>query len=123
MMAALRSRVYWKGMDRSVAAFVKGCKVCQFRQLKSNTYRQMRVKPPRGPGIRLAVDVWSCSYGSLLTAIDLHSQYPFAEVIDDKSASSVCNAMQNILAAIRSPLEILTDNGGEFCGHKFQNLL
>jgi hypothetical protein len=123
MLAALRTRVYWKKMDHHVSEFVKGCRICQFRHLSNNQYRQMRIKPPTGPGIRLAIDCWSAGGGTALTAIDLHSNYPFAEPLLNKEAKSVCDALQNILSYIRSPLEIISDNGGEFCNEMFSRLL
>ena len=59
MLAVLRTRVYWKKLSSQVAEFVAGCRICQHRHLKNAVYRQMRIKPPRGPGIRLAIDCWS----------------------------------------------------------------
>jgi hypothetical protein len=123
MLAVLRTRVYWKHMNTNVAEFVKGCRICQFRHLKNNKYQQMRIKPPRGPGLKLAVDVWSSEGKSALTCICMHSSYPFAEQIPNKESSTVCNALQNILSYIRSPVEIVTDNGGEFTSNLFTELM
>ena len=123
MLAVLRTRVYWKKLSSQVAEFVAGCRICQHRHLKNAVYRQMRIKPPRGPGIRLAIDCWSGGGCTALTAIDLHSSYPFAEPIPDKRAQSVCNALQNILSYMRKPLEILSDNGPEFVNETFKQLM
>ena len=123
MLAVLKTRVYWKHMNTHVAEFVKGCKVCQFRHLKNSTYTHMRIKPPRGPAVKLAIDCWSGGGGIALTAICLHSQYPFAEELTNKEAKQMCNAMQNILAYIRAPLEVISDNGGEFTSESFETML
>jgi hypothetical protein len=123
MVMAMKTRVYWKGMDRQVMEFVKGCRVCQFRQLKNNKFKNIRIKPPAGPGVRLAIDCWSGGGGMALTAIDLHSNYPFAEQIENKEASTICNAFQNMLAYMRTPTEVLSDNGGEFQNELFSRLM
>jgi len=110
-------------MNTHVSEFVKGCKICHFRQLQNSKYRHMRIAPPKGPGIRLAIDCWSCGGVTALTAIDLHSQYPFAEELPNKEALTICNALQNILSYMHTPLEILSDNGGEFVNEHFTKLM
>ena len=125
MLAALRTRVYWRHMTRQVAEFVKGCRVCQFRHLTSNKYRQLRVTPPKGPGIRMAIDCWSIEGGAqlFLTAIDLHSQYPYAEQIQSHHAENIIEALSKIFSYFRPPLEILSDNGSEFKNDKVERYL
>ncbi len=123
MIAVLKPWVFWKGMVKQITQFVKGCRVCQLGELKRDAHRMIRIQPPVGPGLRLAVDVWSIDGCMALTAIDLHSQYPFAEPLQDKSATQVCTALQNILAYMRTPQEILSDNGSEFKNKDFARLL
>ena len=123
MLAAMKTKVHWKQMSRHTADFVRGCRICQHRNLKANEYKQIRIKPPSAPGIRLAIDTWSGGGGIALTAMDLHSCYPFAEEIPNKEALTICDAMQNILAGIRNPLEIISDNGTEFRNDHFKKLM
>ena len=122
VVSVLRSRCYWKNMHRHIAEFVKNCTFCQRQGVKSNEYRQMRIRPPAGPGVRLAVDLWKCAHGMCLTAIDLFSQFPFAEVIEDARSVTVCNALQNIFQYV-TPKEILSDNGPEFISQHFAALM
>ena len=123
MLAVMCTRVYWKQMTKQVAEFIKRCRICHFKHLKNNKYPQMCVKPPLGPGLRFAIDCWTGGGQSALTVINLHSQYPFAKPLPDKSAKSVCNAQQNILAFMCKPLEILSDNWGEFVNDSMSRLL
>ena len=122
MVFALRSRCYWKNMYRNISDFVRNCTICQRQGLKANQYKRLSIKPPAGPGARLAIDLWKCEYGMCLTAIDLFSQYPFAEVIEDGKSLTVCNALQNIFSFV-TPREILSDNGGEFISDDFAQLM
>ena len=123
MIAVLKPRVFWKGMVKQIAQFVKGCRVCQLGKLKRDAHPMIHIQPPVGPGLWLAVDVWSIDGCMALTAIDLHSQYPFAEPLQDKSVTQICTALQNILAYMRTPQEILSDNGSEFKNKDFTRLL
>ena len=123
MLSVLRTRMYWKGMDKQVAAFVKGCQVCIHKNLKKADYPQLRIRPPIKPFVRLALDCWKADGQAALTAICLSTQYPFAEKLDHVDADCVCNAFSNILAQIPTPAEIVTDNGTEFNNEKFKHLL
>ena len=122
MIRALRTRCYWKGLHKHVKEFVRNCKICQRVKIKANEYSQLRIKPPAGPGVRMAVDLWKCSHGTCLTAIDLYSQYPYAVSISDARAETVCDAMQEIFTSVQ-PLEIISDNGPEFKSFLFAELL
>jgi hypothetical protein len=124
MLAALLPKVYWKGMQNQIACFVRGCRTCTFRHLSERKRKPIRIAPPLKPGKRIAVDVWTGGGGKLLTAMCLHSMYPFAKAIPDKSAESVNEALQEILAEIGGdPVEILTDNGAEFTNGDWKKLL
>ncbi len=72
---------------------------------------------------RLAVDLWTCEFGTALTAMDLHSQYPFMVFIKDKTFEETMRAVTEILAEIATPWEILLDNGKEFTGKEFREVL
>ena len=122
LLNAMRLKVYWKHMYTQVTEFCKGCKICQFRTMKANQPKQLSIHPPTGPGQRIAMDLWSMDHRVALTAICLFSQYPFAVAIKDKSAESVAEAAQDILAHFRNPKEILTDRGTEFENHLFRKL-
>ena len=62
--------------------------------------------------------MWECGGGIALTAMDLHSMYPFAVQIPDKTGQSIA-----ILSQMPDPVEILSDNGPEFRSQVFTKLL
>ena len=123
MLSTLKQRVYWKRMDKQVAAFVQGCQICRYKRLAADKHPLIHIKPPLGPGKRLAIDCWECGGYIALTGICLHSQYPFAVEIADKQGSTVASALQDILAMCRDPTEILSDNGPEFMCKEMRELL
>ncbi len=69
--------------------------------------------------VRLAVDLWMCEFGTALTAMDLHSQYPFIVFLKDKTSEETARPLSEILAGIATPWEILLDNSKEFMGKEF----
>ena len=123
MQETLKRRVYWKKMNKDIAEFVKGCEICRIKNLKDPLYQNISRKPPMGPMHRLAVDLWSTKHHSALTAMCLHSNYPFLIEIPDKTSKSAANALSEILATFRTPEVVLTDNGPEFVGPEFNEVL
>ena len=128
-LAVLQEKVYWKGMQKTVARYIAGCRECQLKTLKKHSYSYLHDDPPSTPFSKLAVDFVS-GYGktkrgnvAVLTAIDTHSQYPFAIPTPDKTAASAVSAFTEILATANSCQTVLSDNGPEFTSDAFQQLL
>jgi hypothetical protein len=113
LLAAMRTRVYWKRMSVHVADFVRCCKICQFRHLKNSSYQHMRIKPPKGPGTRLAIDLWSAAGHTALTAIDLMSQYPFAEPVKSNNVRHIIYFLLAHLSYVADLIYCLNTNKGD----------
>ncbi len=130
MIQTLKARVYWRGMSKNIRAYVNGCPVCQIKNLKRDSYEFKHDQPPLKPWRRLAIDLAGQGYGktpdgnvAVLTAICMHSQYPFAEPIKDKTAKSVVQAMMKILNTVNTCCKVLSDNGPEFKSAEFAQLM
>ena len=131
MVEALRRRVYWRGMNRQIKRYVAGCSVCQLKNLKADSYPFKHSDPEKsGPWVRLAVDIAGSGFGpskrgnvAVLTAMCMHSQYPFAIPIPDKTSQSVINALTTILNQVNVCRKVLSDNGPEFTAKDFQKFL
>ena len=122
MLSVLQPRVYWKTICKDVDRLVWDCKPCWIKMLPL-PLQNLGVDPPHKPMMRLAVDLWMCEFGMALTAMDLHSQYPFIVFLKDKTSEETARALSEILAGIATPQEILSDNGKEFMGKEFQEVL
>ena len=81
-------------MDQEIRAIVTNCKICRICQLKTQMRPSISIAPPKGPGRRLAIDLWKCGENLYFTAIDMFAQYPYAISIPDKSCESTVRAMQ-----------------------------
>ena len=122
MLATIKKQLHWKKMTRNIAVFVQSCQLCKLKAVKADVLKSVSVKTPLGPGKRLAIDLWTTDNGNVivLTAMCLHSQYPFAEMLPDKTSVSVVDKLANILMQLAHPIEIVCDNGPEFTSQHFK---
>ena len=130
MIDSLRFRVYWKGMAKQIRQFVSGCPTCMLRTLKQDSYPLKHDNPPSGPWKRMAMDFAGSGYGetkdgnkAVLTVICLHSQYPYAVPVKDKTAASAVVALNSVLSQVSSCQELLSDNGPEFASEEMKRYL
>ncbi len=108
-----------KDMDR----LVWDCELCWIKTLQPLPLQNLGVDPPHKLMVRLAVDLWTCESGTALTTMNRHSQYPFIVFLKDKTLEETARVISEILAGIATPQEILSDNGKEFMGKEFQEVL
>ena len=120
---ALKNKVYWKGIRKDITTYTRECLSCQLKTAKPLQFSNLGGPIPSAPMQRLAVDLWSCSFGTTLTVMDMFSMYPFIVFLPDKTSCSVARAFTEVLAAITMPKQVLSDNGKEFVGKDFQDLL
>ena len=59
----------------------------------------------------------------LLTILDCFSRFLFVKVLKSKSASATAKAFKEVLALGRHPEVLQTDQGGEFTGNAFQEVI
>ncbi len=123
MMNILKPQVYWKTMCKDMDSLVRDCKPCCIKTLHPLLLQNLGVDPPHKPMMRLAVDLWICKFGTTLTVIGLHSQYPFIVFIKDKTLEETARVLSEILVGIATPQKILLDNSKEFMGKEFQEVL
>ena len=130
MLDSLRYRVYWRGMAKQIRAFVAGCATCILRTLKQDSYPFKHSGPPLRPWNKLAMDFAGSGYGvskdgnvAVFTVMCLHSQYPFAVPVKDKTASSAVIALNQVLAQVNNVSEILSDNGPEMTSEEMKTFL
>jgi transposase InsO family protein len=124
-MAQVELRAYWVGWHGDVNRYCKTCPQCA---------RYFRGKPPRQgylqhapigePFERIAIDLTGphprSRSGSvyILTVLDIFSKWVEAIPIRNKECATVAKALVDVVfARYGIPLQILSDNGGEFEGN------
>ena len=115
---------YWPGMDADITEHLKTCHKCQAGRIDHRPAPALLtpLPQPTEPNMRIHADL----FGSLkdlgrgkryiLTITDAFTKYVELVALPNKEASTVCEAIFNRwICRYSLPLEIVTDQGGEFC--------
>jgi transposase InsO family protein len=112
---------WWPSMTADAERYVRGCLTCQRVGRQAAPKLAQRGRPVgEFPLDLVAMDVLQMpisktGYRYILTMVDYHTRYAWAEPLFDKSAGSVVQAyMKHLVWTHGGAQRLLTDNGGEF---------
>ena len=129
-LALLQAKVWWHTYRSDLAVFIQACdKCCSFAD--KSKVKQSRLRPSLvgEPCQRFSIDltgphVMSNGYVYILTCIDVFSKFLIAVPLRSKTAENVVQAlMKHVMLKWGTPVEILSDNGGEFTADVNKELL
>ncbi len=115
---------YWPGMDASIADHLQTCTKCQ---LGCTDHRPppallTPLPQPTEPNMRIHADLFGPlrdmgrNKKYILTITDAFTKYVELVALPNKEAPTVCEAIFNRwICRYSVPIEIVTDQGGEFC--------
>ena len=143
MSTTLKAHFTWRGMDSDILKYVRACPVCQ--KCKKTAVRPVGHLPLRSqrsvvPFERVHVDLvgpWNITTEILgtpnrvkkiklvaLTMICEASLWPDIAKLENATAWHVAKKFDSTwLCRYPRPSTVIFDNGGEFCGDEFQELL
>lgn len=132
-LAACRQQFRADKLWKIVDSCIKGCEVCQKYKTHCNgptkrepLYKRQTVRP----GELLAVDLMDLGRTprgncALLVAVDLHSKFGYGIPLRSKKSAAVADALERVVfvSSVHVPDTILSDNGPEFRGEPFKQML
>jgi hypothetical protein len=143
MQATLRENFYWPGVDAAVEKIVRMCAICQKGKLtavKKYGKIPLPASPHLTPWEEVHIDLispWDVCYNSsavpgkstiekihALTAIDKATGWPeFTAILNKTSYHVAIQFNSTWLCPYPHPTKVIYDNGTEFVGQEFQELL
>ena len=132
--ATISQHFHWKGIKNDVKHFVRSCHTCQVYKRAHKQYGLLPLSSPETiPWNTVQVDLidpWTMKRGKVeleflaLTAIDPVTCWPEFTMVTSKSSVVVANAFDTQwLCRYPRPRYVIHDNGSEFIGMEFQELL
>ena len=133
-LATIGQDFHWRGMKRDANNFVRACKSCQLFKRSNRQYGLLPLSNPETvPWNTIQIDMigpWKMTRGEVsleflaFTIIDPVTCWPEFVLTTSKSASAAANALDiQWLCRYPRPAFCVHDNGNEFTGIEFQELL
>ena len=118
---ALRSKVFWPGMDVEAENLCKTCHGCQITSRKSNPEPIRTTKLPLEPWSELAVDFLGPlpSGEHIMVVIDYYSRFFEIAYMKSITAEKTVKELENMFLIHGLPNSIKSDNGPQFISQVF----
>jgi transposase InsO family protein len=127
---AVKGYYYHPDLLKTAAKITQECEICQRFKVYSRGGQPVMERAVVSPYDQYALDVLQLEQATnglkyLVVGIDMASRFVHAVPVRDKTARTVSRAVEErILPALpRIPVSVLTDNGKEFTGGTFSDLL
>ena len=123
MKRRLRTKVWWKNMDKMVENFVINCNGCMLTLAPGPPLPMARTELPIDSFVEVAVDFLGPlpSGESLFVLVDYYSRWPEVIPMKEISTESMIKNLDNIFTHFGYPQVIRCDNGPQFKSEKFKN--
>ena len=120
-----RSCLYWPGINKEIEACVGKCELCQRHQPSQSSEPDMPISDelPQVPWYTLGCDLLTLNNQDYLLIADYHSKYPILEKLSTSSSEKVAEISHKYFSMFGIPNRIISDNGPQFIGRAFQQML
>ena len=126
----VQRRAYWVGWTATVQRVLKECPQCQsYQRGKPSRKGEMQTMSVGAPLERIGIDVTGpfpkSSRGNkfMVTLVDHYTKWAEAYPVPNHEAPTVARVLvEQFIVRFGVPVEILSDQGSEFCSHLFTEL-
>lgn len=129
-LRAIKANYYWSAMDNEVKEYVQSCLICATIKTTRQKETPQRPHTPRRPWQMISIDILGpyekSRFGNTHAniAVDLFSKWVEVQPVSCATTNRVVTFLEReIFARWGTPEVIITDNGGQFLGNRYENLL
>ena len=119
-----KERVFWPGYTSDIEKMVRSCSTCQKYLPNQQAEPLMQHELPRGPWVKLGMDMFSIGDDEYLLIGDYFSKYPIVKKIAKPVTSqAVVKVTKETFGLFGIPECVMSDNGPHFVGYPFKELM
>ena len=121
-----KASVYWPGIYKDIELLVSSCMLCQKHQssLPKEPLEPLLPNLPSIPWHTIGTDLFTHEGENYLIVTDYHSKFPLIESLgNDSSSSKIAKLTSKIFSIFGTPNAIISDNGPQFQGTAYQQML
>jgi hypothetical protein len=124
MKRVARSYVWWPKMDQNIEDLSKSCSACQSNRDDPAAAPLHPWTWPAKPWQRIHIDFAGPFLGKMFfLVVDAHSKWPEAFEMPSTTSSATIRVLRHLFAAYGLPLQLVSDNGPQFCSQEFSTFL
>ena len=118
---ALRSKVWWPGIDKAVETYCRSSHGCQLVARPAAPEPIRSTTLPVGPWIDVGVDLLGPlpSGHSILVVVDYYSRYYKYSILQSTTTEKVLDSLDDMFSRQGWPMTIKSDNGPQFRSDEF----
>ena len=109
-----KESVFWPGITKDIESKVKDCTICQENAPSQTKETMQSHEVPRGPWIKLGMDLFEHNKRQYLLIVDYFSKFPFIRKLHGLSTGTVINELKGIFSENGIPKVIISDGGPQF---------
>lgn len=120
-----KASIYWPGINDDIEQLIKRCLPCQTYQASQakEPLESISAELPNIPWHTISTDLFSLDGKTYLIIADYYSKYPLVEALPTLSSKAVAEKTRKIVAMFGIPNTIISDNGPQFVGKEYQDLM
>ena len=120
-----KSSIYWPGINEEIAELVNRCELCQKHQSSQAKEKMESIVAdiPNVPWNTVSSDLFTFEGRNFIIIADYFSKYPLVEQLDSMSSKTVAQKTMRIFSMFGIPNTMISDNGPQFIGKEYQELM
>ena len=104
-----KESVFWPGITKDIESKVKDCLTCQENSSSQTKEVLHSHKVPRGPQIKLGIDLFEHNEKHYILPVDYFSKFPVIRQLHSLSTGTVINELKRIFSEV-----VISDGGPQF---------
>ena len=109
-----RESVFWPGITKDIENKVKDCVICQQNSTSQTRETMHSHDTPRGPWIKLGIDLFEHNKKQYLLVVDYFSKFPIIRRLHSLGTGSVISELKGIFGENGIPGILISDGGPQF---------
>ena len=118
-----RSSIFWPGINQHISDMVERCAPCQEHRKSQQREPMEPMDVPNIPWHTLGTDMFHHDGNDYLIICDYFSKYPIVQQMRSTSSHAVAQVTSRTLSMFGLANTIVSDNGPQFIGQAYQELL
>ena len=118
-----KNSIYWPGITNNIEDLVSKCHMCQKYQASQTKEPLQPIDAPMIPWHTVGTDLFTLDGHMYLIVADYYSKFPFVKKLTTYTSKTLTSTTEKLFSMFVYPNTIISDNGSQFIGRKYQEMV